>query len=758
MTVKRIQKRNLTAVVTAVTSICLVYANSFANGFHFDDYHTIVNNPAIRSLSNIPRFFTDAKTFSILPANQTYRPIVSTTLAFDYWMGHGLKPFYFHIGTFLVYLLQLAAMLLLFRIVMNRTRPEKDHFVVATFAAAWYGLHPAMAETVNYIIQRGDVYEACGVVYAMLIFIALPQWGRTGLYLLPFILGLLSKPPTIVFPALLFAYLAMFEAPPERRYRYAAWRSLPAFVVGALVMAFEAAMTPKSFTPSTLSNFSWYITQPYVLLRTFVTFFLPLHLNVDTGLRAFDRVNAEAVAGFAFVVVLVAAIAWLSISKHLRPIAFGLLWFLIGSLPTALYKLSEVTNEHRLFLPFIGMALACTWAGYLGISWLAQRAKRRWIWKAATACGLLMLGTYGWAAHIRNRVWHTNLSLWYDDVLKCPDNGRGLMNYGLAQMDRGHDKIALHYFEKALKYTPDYPTLEINLGIVNGLLADQGQTWRDAQAQEYFLRAIALAPGSALPHAYYGRWLLTHGHNQAALNQLSFAVRLNPQPLMPRDLLMDAEERIGDDAAARRLALQTLRISPTDGIARSVLKPSVRTAGYWVNQSLFEYRQAQYQLAIASARHALTIDPHSAAAYNNIGASYGELKQWKKAVRNERLALRYNPQLAIAKNNLALFLRKQTPGATRKESAATVNGLIELSLRQYQAGRYVGCIQAAQDALRVNPRSAEAWNNIAAGEAALHHWKAAVRAAGEALALKPNFTLARNNLAWAESHLHNGAR
>jgi hypothetical protein len=167
-------------------------------------------------------FFTDAKTFSVLPANQTYRPVVSTTLALDYWMGDGLKPFYFHIGTFLIYLLHLTAMVLLFRIVMNRTRPEKDHLLLATLAAAWYGLHPAMAETVNYVIQRGDVDAACGVVCALLLYAAVPGWRRFGIYLLPFVLALLSKPPAIVFPALLFAWLAMFEAPAGRCDGYAA--------------------------------------------------------------------------------------------------------------------------------------------------------------------------------------------------------------------------------------------------------------------------------------------------------------------------------------------------------------------------------------------------------------------------------------------------------------------------------------------------------------------------------------------------------
>jgi hypothetical protein len=73
--------------VAILLAICIAYANSFQNQFHFDDFHTIVDNPAIRSLRNIPRFFTDATTFSVLPANRTYRPVVSTLLAIDYALG-----------------------------------------------------------------------------------------------------------------------------------------------------------------------------------------------------------------------------------------------------------------------------------------------------------------------------------------------------------------------------------------------------------------------------------------------------------------------------------------------------------------------------------------------------------------------------------------------------------------------------------------------------------------------------------------------
>src|SRR5579862_9356862 len=64
------------AVVFVLLALLAAYANHFGNSFHFDDFHTVTGNPAIRSLANVPRFFVDAGTFSILPSHQTYRPLV----------------------------------------------------------------------------------------------------------------------------------------------------------------------------------------------------------------------------------------------------------------------------------------------------------------------------------------------------------------------------------------------------------------------------------------------------------------------------------------------------------------------------------------------------------------------------------------------------------------------------------------------------------------------------------------------------------
>ena len=152
-----------------LAAMLLAYANSFHNAFHFDDFHTVTDNPAIRSLHNVPRFFTDATTFSVLPSNRTYRPIVSTSLAIDYMLGRGYDVVWFHVGTFLLFLLLVAVLWKLYAQLLNATRPADTggrNAWLALLAAAWFGLHPAMAETVNYIsvaicIARWGVSRRC---------------------------------------------------------------------------------------------------------------------------------------------------------------------------------------------------------------------------------------------------------------------------------------------------------------------------------------------------------------------------------------------------------------------------------------------------------------------------------------------------------------------------------------------------------------------------------------------------------------------
>lgn len=77
---------------------------------------------------------------------------------------------------------------------------------------------------------------------------------------------------------------------------------------------------------------------------------------------------------------------------------------------------------------------------------------------------------------------------------------------------------------------------------------------------------------------------------------------------------------------------------------------------------------------------------------------------------------------------------------------------VNLSLLRYRSGNFPGCIQAAEEALRLRPDYATAYNNICVAWNALGEWDKAVVAGEHAVALEPDSILAKNNLAWAKSH------
>ena len=100
-----------------VAALIAAYSNHFHNSFHFDDAHTIENYAAIRELRNVPVFLRDATTFSALPSNQSYRPLVSTLLVIDYKLGGGLDPFWFHLSIFALFVaLTLLLALVIYRV------------------------------------------------------------------------------------------------------------------------------------------------------------------------------------------------------------------------------------------------------------------------------------------------------------------------------------------------------------------------------------------------------------------------------------------------------------------------------------------------------------------------------------------------------------------------------------------------------------------------------------------------------------------
>jgi len=605
--------------VGAAILLALAYSNHFQNGFHFDDSHAIQDNIYIRNIRNIPRYFTDATTFSVLPLNQSYRPLLQTTFAVDYWLAGGYQPVAFQVDTFIWYGLLLGAIGWLFLAITG------DPWVAA-IATSIYGLHPVCAETVNYIVQRGDLLSTLGVVTALLIFVRWPAHRRFGWYLVPFVAAAFVKPPALVTPALLAAYLWIFQAsrrslgnprPPS------ILRSITPSVAVAVVLAWWLAhMTPPTATTGASDAARYLWTQPFVALRYFAMFFVPVGLSADNDWALVrGAADGRVAIGVVFGVALVVAIVQFGRREWSKPVAFGLAWFVIALLPTSLTPLAEVANDHRMFFPFVGLSLAMTVAGGRVLQLTIKSPASRRAAAAAVIGLVLMVETAG--VHARNAVWRSEESLWRDVIEKSPGNGRGWMNYGVTLMARGDYAGAVAAFNRALPLTPNYHLLEINLGVAYGGLN------QPADAERHFLRAIALQPLDWRSHLHYARWLAGVGRGPDALAHARLAREMNPADL--EAVPIEKAVALADD-----------------------------TPEYYLARSLAEYQIGRYRECIASAERALIIRPLYAEAWNNVAAAHNALGEWDQGIAAGEEALKINPSLQIARNNLN-FARQQKP-------------------------------------------------------------------------------------------------
>ena len=760
-----------------VTVVTITYSNHFGNAFHFDDSHTIENNLFIQDLRNIPLFFKDGTTFSSLPSNQSYRPVVSTSLAIDYWLGNGYNLFYFHLTSFILFLLQGILMFFLIFKIFDLSHKNNWNFFIALGATAWYMLHPANAETINYIIARSDLQSTFFVVLAFVMYIYSPFCKKTYLYLLPVAIGALAKPPAVMFAPMLFFYILLFEQNVslfdmfKKQHFAALWKSIkaviPAFIFCALMYLLVDHFTPKTWQSGGASTYNFLITQPYVILHYFVTFFFPFGLSADTDLYAFDSIwNIKFFIGMGFIAAMIFIAFIFSKDQRMRPVAFGIIWFFLALIPSSsIIPFAEVLNDHRIFFPYVGLVISVCWiTGLLLMKYRKLYEQHLRTYNiSVTVIVLLLLSGYAYGVHERNKVWNTEETLWKDVTIKSPKNARGLMNYGLSQMAKGNYKDAEIYFTDALKMWPTYSFLHINMGVLKEATGDK------VSAENYYKNALQY--GSAYPDAwyFYGRFLCNQARYAEAIPNLTKSIGLSPAHTGARSSLMKAYYESGDWQNLQALAQNTLQIMPGNAEALNYLQASENkkgkveateedvkkapTAEKYLELSLMYYQKAEYQKCVDAAAEAIKLKPAFAEAYNNMGSAYDMLKQYDKAIEACRKAIELKPDFQLAKNNLALALSNKDALAAAEKTATekpSAENYLNLSLTYYQQGEYEKCIEACKKAIQLKPGYADAYSNIGASYNQLKQWDKAIEACNTALKINPQHKLANGNLNWAK--------
>lgn len=473
-----------------------------------------------------------------MPGNQGYNPVLVSLNAIDYWVAGGLNPVYFHCSIFLSYLCLLFLLFFLFKKIFDYSF-EVNNKLLALLAVAFYGLHTANAETINYIIMRSDSFSTLCIVASILLYIH-PSGKKYLLYLVPIALGIGTKETGVMAGPILFFYILFFEEEVSL-YEFLTFRktksslnalkkALPSliisfglfFIIRKLFIPAESTLIANSAAPDA---WKYFYTQWVVITHYIGNFILPLDLSADPDFELYPSIiNRKVLLSLGLLLCLVTLAFFSSKKKETRPIAFGILWFFIALAPTSSFiSLGQIANDHRTFFPYIGLVISLGCAVFLLIKKHEQVFNENKMARAGICLLIIfILSLHSYGTYQRNKIWSSSRSLWYDVTVKSPNNGRGQMNYALTLMSEGKYEETLPYFKKALELMPYWAAIHINMGILREAMG------HPEEAEQYFLNAIRFQPWYPDGYYYYGRWLYQKGRINEAIAQLQKGNSLSP--------------------------------------------------------------------------------------------------------------------------------------------------------------------------------------------------------------------------------------
>ena len=517
--------RRLTLLTAALLAIGIgaAYSNSLSVGFEFDDVYLLTNNPSIRSLRNIPRFFYDPFTLTTVRENADLRPVLQITYALNHAIS-GLRPWSYHAVNMV---LHLVAALLVFRIVRDHLWPGPA--LAPAAAALFFALAPLNSQTLDYMSARSALL--CTTLYLAAFWCVLRrrQWPAALLHAL----ALLTKAIAVTLPAVIVAYDFLYRdrarCPTVLGY-VRDWRRVVRLVLAPVVLdlaylLYRRLLLPpwvsETFHQSFTTPWLWFMSEWSAQLYYVRLFLWPDALSIDHDFPyAFSFFQARAWLALCVIV------AWIAValrSAARRPlVAFATVWFFITLAPESSFApLAEVVNDHRPYIASsLGLSVLLAWLIHEASSRLRERQQPAFV----LACLVLCAVTIPITRH-RNWQWQDSVRLWTDAAEKGPGNGRAWMNAGLALMDRGQLAEARRHFERARASNPGYAYVYMNISVLE---AREGHLDAALHAAD---EAVRLNPGLAPAHYYRGRVLEKLGRTEEAAAAYGQALAIDPRHL-----------------------------------------------------------------------------------------------------------------------------------------------------------------------------------------------------------------------------------
>lgn len=541
--------------------LAVAYGNSFVVGFHFDDSYGIRDNPAIRSLANIPSFFTDPFTLTTVRENVDLRPVLVTTYALNHAVS-GNDPWSYHALNLLIHFLTAWMVFVLVRDHLWWPESARGEDGSARFPAAaaalFFALAPINNQALNYMWARSALLCTAFYVGAFLAMMNRRMFAAVMLH----VLALMTKAIALTLPAMFVAYDFLYrdrERHPDVRSWLRDWKDLvppllPLVLVNVAYLGARHFMLPDwaddALHEKWVTPWVWMMSQWSALLHYVRIFVWPTGLSVDHDFPyALHFSEFRAWGSLLLLAAWASASLWWS--RRFPQVAFATAWFFVTLAPeSTIAPLAEVVNDHR---PYIASSLGLA----VLLAWLLDRActyagrRRREVFVAAVL--LLCVGA-AVAGHRRTAEWSSWDSIWEATIRTSPNNGRAWMNAGLTQLRKGNLKEARRRFDKARQLVPVYPYLYMNYSLLESAEGHPKDAVTAAR------QAVRFGPTLSPSHYYLGLALEGDGNAAEAMVEFRRALELDPRSAQATEGVarLEARQRGGSDEADMAEGLRLL--------------------------------------------------------------------------------------------------------------------------------------------------------------------------------------------------------
>ena len=446
----------------------IAYGSMLPSPFRvMDDRISIIDNPAIKSIQNIPTIFKEG----YFHDKSYYRPLINLTFMGEY-QAFGLNSFFYNLDNLILHILNALLVILLVSRLTNNA-------AIGFWTGLLFVIHPVQWEAVCNVPGRAILLSAFFVLSSFVLFLEYYKYRRglfLILFLITFFLGLLCKESTGVLPFVVMAFLFVDKTYPWYQKLKGLW---PFFIgiAGYLSLRQYLGITNVHQT-----------SQPGILILGFVTFLrsvitdlrlfvFPVGLHYDRCLSymmSLREPQALATCFFWATTLMTGIFCYRKIQPFIR---FLIVWFfielfpvsqLVASIGVGVGRIS--TADHFLYLAcipvFIGMVMAFQWI-------YEFNAKKGFIktyflkFLAGGFLAFLLLTAVEQSIYASNEYSMISRSLAFE-----PNNPRVQGDMAILSIFRKDIPDAKRHFMAAIKAEPTNPVYHIGLGTA---LCQEGQ-------------------------------------------------------------------------------------------------------------------------------------------------------------------------------------------------------------------------------------------------------------------------------------------